>query len=77
MTDEFAERVRREATLLLGDGPFLRSVHVVEGWGGILWATLRLSGPRPSDHCELVTRLKSAARSVVGELRHNVRIEWE
>jgi hypothetical protein len=77
MTDEFAEWVRRDATLLLGDGHFLRSVHVVEGWGGIFWATLRLVGPRPSDHCEFVTRLKSAARSVFGELRHVVRIEWE
>jgi hypothetical protein len=77
MTNDRAASIRNEVTASLGATHFLQSVHVVEGWGDILWATLRISGPRHSDQSDLAARLKAAVHRSLGELRHVVRIEWE
>lgn len=66
-----------ELATLLGDvHNYLAAVHVRKGWGDILYVTVRLSGPGLDDRGELKFRLDSAIHSVLGGIRHLVKIEW-
>ncbi len=76
MTNDLTECIRKELTTSLGGAYSLLSVHLSEGWGDILYVTIRISGPRLDGRDGLDAGMKSAVDGALGDMRHLVKIEW-
>ena len=77
MTNDLAERIETELVGSLGDPSGVLSVHVREGWGDILYVTIRVRSSRLHDRNEFGATLKSAVTSALGDARQLVKIAWD
>jgi hypothetical protein len=76
MTNDLTECIWKELTTSLGDAHCVKSVQVREGWGDILYVTIRRSRSRLDDSDDLDGELKSAVASALGDIRYVVKIDW-
>ena len=72
---DFTERIWKELTTSLDDAQCVQSIRVNEGWGDILYVTIRKDRPCLDHSSDLDDKLKSAVASALGEIRHIVKID--
>lgn len=76
MTNDLTECIWKELTTSLGDAHCVKSVQVREGWGEILYVTLRGSRSRLDESDDLDGELKSTVAIALGDIRYAVKIDW-